>query len=73
MVDLNKSWLRKGIPSKLQMRRIGPCKVLAKYGSNAYKIDLPSDIALSPIFNVADLVVYKGQLPTKDAQVLDVQ
>ena len=30
------------------------------YGPNAYKIDLPKDIAISPIFNVRDLIPYKG-------------
>lgn len=50
MVHLNKEWLQKGVPSKLQMRRIGPCKILAKYGSNAYKVDLPTNVSLSPIF-----------------------
>lgn len=42
------------------MRRIWPCKILEKYGSNAYKIDLPKDMAISPIFNVKDLIPYKG-------------
>ncbi|GLJ40537.1 hypothetical protein SUGI_0836160 [Cryptomeria japonica] len=56
IIHLNKERLYKGIHSKLQMRRIGPCKVLEKYGNNAYKLDLLGDMALSPIFNVADLV-----------------
>ena len=30
-----------------------------KCGNNAYKIDLPSDIGLSPIFNISDLYAYK--------------
>ena len=42
------------------MRRFGPCKVLEKYGSNAYKVDLPKDMFSSPIFNVHDLIPYKG-------------
>lgn len=48
MVHLKKEILQKGFPSKLQMRRICHCKVLAKYGNNAYKIDLPSDMAYLP-------------------------
>lgn len=62
MVHLNKARIQKGVPIKLQMRRIRPCKILAKYGNNAYKIDLLEDMTLSPIFNVADLVPYKGTL-----------
>ena len=46
------------------MRRIGPCEVLEKYGSNAYKVDLSKDMSISPIFNVQDLIPYKG--PTVD-------
>ena len=42
------------------MKRIGPCKVLEKYGPNAYKVYLPKDITISPIFNVKDLIPYKG-------------
>ena len=56
MVYLNKDKLQKGIPRKLQMKRIGLCKVLEKYGSNGYKVDLPSDMSISPIFNVKDLI-----------------
>ena len=63
MVHLNKARLQKGIPTKLQMRRVGPCKVLSKYGENAYKIELPSDLGISPIFNVQDLLEFKGTLP----------
>ena len=47
------------------MRRLGPCKIIFNYGNNAYKIELPTDLGLSPIFNVANLVAYKG--PTLDA------
>lgn len=67
MVHLNKAKLQNGVPSKLQMRRIGPCKILAKYRSNAYKVDLPTNVSLSPIFNVAGLIVFKGK-PPKEIQ-----
>ena len=62
MVHLNKSRLQKGMSTKLQMKRVGPCKVLAKYGKNAYKIELPVDLSILPVFNVARLVKYKGPL-----------
>ena len=60
MVYLNKAKIPKGIPRKLQMRRIGPCKIVKRYGPSAYKIDLPKDMAISPIFNMKDLIPYKG-------------
>ena len=48
------------MPSKLQMKRIGPWKILEKYGPNTYKVDLPKDMSISPIFNVKYLIQYKG-------------
>ena len=60
MVHLNKYRLHKGMTTKLQMKRVGPCKVLAKYGKNAYKVELPSNLGISPVFNVANLIRYKG-------------
>ena len=60
MVYLNKTRFQKGIPRKLQMKRIGPCNILEKYGPNAYKVDLPKDMDIPPIFNVKEIIPYKG-------------
>ena len=46
--------------TKLLPKKVGPCQILEKYGQNAYKIQLPTDIGISPIFNVCDLTQYKG-------------
>ena len=48
------------------MKRVGPYKILAKYGANAYKVDLPNDLSISPIINVVDLVKFKGPLTEMD-------
>lgn len=53
------------------MRRIGPCKILATYGSNAYKVELPLDLALSLVFNVQDLVQFKGPIAMLDGPNLE--
>ena len=42
------------------MQRIGPCKVLEKYGPNVYKVDLPKDMVISPFFNFNNVIPYKG-------------
>ena len=62
--DLVLAHLRKdGFPkrqyNKLKFKKIGPCRILRKFSANAYEIEFPSDIGISPIFNVADLYRYE--------------
>jgi hypothetical protein len=40
------------------MKKIGPCKILRKFATNAHEIELSKDIEISPIFNVAELYHY---------------
>jgi hypothetical protein len=49
----------RGTYNKLKMKKIGPCKILWKFEANAYEIELPDDVATSPIFNVEDMYPYK--------------
>ena len=44
---------------KLKNKKIDSCKALSKINPNAYKIKLPSDLHISPTFNVSDLTPYK--------------
>jgi hypothetical protein len=46
--------------NKLKLKKIGPCKILRKFSTNAYEIKLPPDIGISPILNVVDLYIYRG-------------
>ena len=63
MVHINKARLQKGLPTKLQMKRVGSWKILAKCGVNSYKVELPSNLDTSHIFNVQELVSFKDTLP----------
>ena len=46
---------------KLKPRVDGPFNIIEKIGDNAYKLELPVDYDISPIFNVKDLRPYHGE------------
>ena len=43
----------------MKMKKIWPCKILRKFDANAYEIELPDDVGISPIFNISDLYLYR--------------
>ena len=59
MVHLKKGRFPIETYSKLGMRKFGPCKILRKFDSgDAYEVEFPDVMDISPIFNVADLHEY---------------
>ena len=59
MVHLKKGIFLVGTYSKLKMKKFRPCKILKNFDSgNYYEVELPDDMDISPIFNVANLYKY---------------
>ena len=61
LMHLWKEKFPRGTYNKLKMKKIGPCKVIRKLGTNTYEIELPNRIGISPIFNVTYLYPYRAK------------
>ena len=55
MVRIRPKRIQKTFSKNLYARAMGPYSIIYKLGSNAYLLDLPNDMDISPVFNVEDL------------------
>ena len=60
MVRIHPERIPKTFSKKLYARAMGPYSIIRKLGSNAYLLDLPNDMDISHVFNVEDLLPYRG-------------
>jgi hypothetical protein len=58
LAHLRKERFPRGTYNKFNMKKIGPCKILRKFATNAYEIELSNNVRISLIFNVANLYPY---------------
>ena len=72
MVQLRKEHILVGTYNKLKMKKFGPCKIVKRNDSrNAYELELPTKLNISPIFNISDLTnFYEGG---DGDEVVDIQ
>jgi hypothetical protein len=73
LAHLRKERFPRGTYNKLKMKKIGPCKIIRKFGANAYAIELPNGVEISPIFNISDLYPYKDEETGADNGHTEVQ
>ena len=60
MVRIRSERFPPGTVKKLHARGAGPLEVMKRINDNAYVLNLSEDFGISLIFNVEDLVAYKG-------------
>jgi hypothetical protein len=60
LAHLKKEMFPSGTYNKMKMKKIGSCNIFKKFEANAYEIELPDDVGISPIFNIAYMYPYRA-------------
>ena len=60
MVHIRLERIPKRFSKKLYARAISPYSIIRKLRFNAYLLDLPNDMDINPVFNIEDLLPYRG-------------
>ena len=60
MICIRLEKIPKTFSKKLYAKPMDPYSIIYKLGSNAYLLDLPNNIDISHVFNVEDLLPYRG-------------
>ena len=60
LVCIRPERIPKTFSKKLYARAMGPYSIICKLGSNAYLLDFPNDMNIRLVFNVEDLLPYRG-------------
>ena len=61
MVHLRKECFLVGTYNKLKMKKFRPGKIVKRHDSgNAYEVELPVELNISPIFNISYMIQYYG-------------
>ena len=58
LAHIRKEIFLRGTYNKLKLKKIGSCKILRRFGENAYELEVLEDVGISPIFNTIDLYPY---------------
>ena len=60
MIQLWKERFPRRTYHKLKYKKICPSKILKKINDNAYKVDLPTNLDIFPVFNISELHTFYG-------------
>ena len=60
------------ISKKFKPKYIGPFKILEKISTLAYKLDLPNELKIHPVFNIIALKKYSGEINENETNYNDI-